>query len=131
MIPIKTRIVGWWMRIIGIIFIIIGVVVFYEKMKKGEITNLVPVIWFSMSIPFFIFSTSLFKKKIWGWVGSLLLLSISSLISVIATFFLWMACEWARTGACPEVLLLFPLFFLPFFIPFALLVSDRKNYLEK
>jgi hypothetical protein len=129
MTPIKTKFVAWWMRSIGIIFLIIGIITFREKMEMEQATNLIPFMWFSGTVIFWLFSHFLFQAKKWAWIGSIILLLISSLGGIVGFLFVLMGCAGAMFCS-GSILLFFPVFVFPFFIPFILLILDRKkNYL--
>lgn len=135
MVPIKTKIVGWWMKILGVIVILIDIIKILDK----EL-DFVFFICLIGGILFFIFSRFLFQKKKWAWIGTMILFSIGSLGAVISIFFaidcifytILAILPSARvTMSCDFSELLIPLVpSLFFFIPFIFLFTDKKYFFE-
>lgn len=130
----SLKFIVWLIRGIGIFFAIIGVFMWWIKaIEESQLTNLIPYLWWSGSVIYFVFSYFLTQRKRWVWVILIIFLSINSLMSIIGFFIFHMACEFAMTGPCPikSILIfgsLFIIFLLLNFTPLILLIKNRKQF---
>jgi len=93
-VPIKTKIAAWWMITEGVVSIILGIIWILEgRLTKECITcnvfsNTLPCLcYFIFGGLLFFFSLHLFKRKKWAWIGSAILLALSSIISLSGFLF--------------------------------------------
>jgi hypothetical protein len=138
-LPIKTKIVAWWIRLLGIAALIIGAYFLIGEVKF--ITQCIAYCDYSKIIFYFIFtilcvllplfiSQSLFRKKDGAWKWSLALLILCAISSIFGCLAALMSC--GLTMACGSgyvtILLIFlPLIILSIAIPIILFL-DRKNF---
>lgn len=152
-LPIKTKIAAWWMRFIGIISLIIGIIwimgaseprlacercyvihdpqyckirCFYSIIQGIVLPTLVA---FILSSLFFLCSHFIFKKRVWAWISSMALLTVSGIIGLGGFFFALYAVAWTMAPMGPAIfwwglclLCISPL------IMAILLLLDRKNF---
>jgi len=143
-LPIKTKIVAWWMIVIGGLIMISNAIFcfsYFFKAPKVALEN-----WERTISPFIIaiclglilyivLYYSFFRKKKLGWLIITIIFSIISILALTFPQTLW------RTFPIPSLNVLcvyFGMFtgtlgwraclFIPFFIPLILLFLDRKNF---
>lgn len=138
MIPTKTKIVAWYMRILSIVPVALGIIWVIEGRISKRcttctfITNILPVIlYFIFAGLLLFFSYYLFKRKRWAWIGSTVFLLASGLLGIIGFYFIFMSFVWTMSplDLRGEIFFLLALIlFLSPLIAISCLLIDRKNY---
>ena len=128
-LPIKTKIAAWWMIVIGVIMILPTLFFlcwFFFGLSAagspGDIGTLLFALFeFLICLGFFVFGTSILKRKKWAWLGAILVIIISCISPV---------CQLFVSGIIFGTLdvLFYPSFFLGSPVIFFFLLFDRKNF---
>ncbi len=146
--PAKIKKVISWMKIIGVIFILIGIMPITPITEDILITEEIlgaftfpeinnkdpdePVLFLTIGLLFIFSSVFLLKKKRWAFGFSIILLITSFLFVLINAFISLVGAFWMRFWSGEFYLITVPLFTFAIiiFIPFILLLSDCKNFFK-
>ena len=143
-LPIKTKIAAWWMIIVGWLIMIFDAIIYLsylfraKKVAFEESTRTIfpyVIAIFLGLLSYIIFYNFLLRRKKFGWIMAIIILSI---ISILALFFpevhwrefpipfLNLLCVYC--GIFASNLGWRMCLFIPFGIPLILLLLDRKNF---